>query len=941
VTSVSVRAAGPARRVRTFGLWLNGRAVTRSATTPQPGRWAASLSATHGLRFGVNRLRVQVIEPDAGRYALLSRRFVVRRVRHLAAAGWDTATRVGGRVRLNGGRSLAAVGGRLQFRWRILVKPPGSRPTLRGVGGARPVLVPDRPGHYVVGLTVSQGSTGLAATRASADSVAVTVAPSSLLVPFKGLTHNANRPGIQVGDTFYPNPSPGGSSMQWLTLDRATLTPTKTGNTWLDGSGASGPHGIGALTSALSNEGLDQLVILSFPTGGGAPPVQSDQIDAFNQAIQGIGVGPIDKGILQDHNKLAIIGVPFGGDGSGWYTHGGGPVDALTGWLMPDATVETNTTSPRFRFQPERPTFDTSSSSTSTTNTMTMRDQRLPAALPPGATGGFQLVLLDPIDFTPTNARAVFATNGVADPASALTAMAKFLNDNGGNRFDMAVQSIGHVKPPAPPSDPYAPDVGGDAWRSVASALSAYGANPDTFNTVGGSYAFLGGGWLARGEVAQSSSAIVTDPTASPPTRESGTLRGRLRIRSDGYFMPVAADPSDSLDFSLYDFTFRPPTPWPYTKAAGDPKAAAYAKALAYISANLPDLQSYAPDLRQAYVANPTLTYSNSNTALSGLRYPGDNETCNADPGRVRQNPGYTRGQFCALVKELHDEFGWLDSVHRLFDAYEQALGRSGSGQAAQLQSIGDTIRKSVSPPPDASIATHIALFLKNLIFIGVNVASGGAAVPFTSGLSAAIDLGMGLASDTAGAPLGDKINTTVTNLAVKASANLVGTANALDRIRQVIISDYGRLKALGTVANTKGWTVDIPNVTTDLNTAADAYFRSELMPVAYNLWYLSPTNFNPGPTTDNCFILGYGHSFRGAPATTQMTFHGSFDGAQGIENQLALGKQTWTASQYAYPPAALTDSMFRPRAQNGDGLYLPDFFWTHYTAPYRTVYCH
>ena len=111
-------------------------------------------------------------------------------------------------------------------------------------------------------MTVSQGSTGLAATRASADSVAVTVAPSSLLVPFKGLTHNANRPGIQVGDTFYPNPSPGGSSMQWLTLDRATLTPTKTGNTWLDGSGASGPHGIGALTSALSNEGLDQLVIL-------------------------------------------------------------------------------------------------------------------------------------------------------------------------------------------------------------------------------------------------------------------------------------------------------------------------------------------------------------------------------------------------------------------------------------------------------------------------------------------------------------------------------------------------------------------------------------------------------------------------------------------------------------------------------------------------------
>ncbi len=209
----------------------------------------------------------------------------------------------------------------------------------------------------------------------------VTVGPSSLLIPFKGWTVCDNTTGIQVGDTCYRNPSPNAASMQWLTLDRRTLTPTLTGNSWLDGTG-SGAHGINALTAALKDEGANQLVILSFPYAGGpAPPVQADQIDAFKAAMKTLGVGAIDRSILQDHNKLSILGVPFGGDGSGFYTHGGGDVAALTGWLMPDALKDG--ASFRFRYQPERPAFNTSTSSTPTTNTMTIRDQTVTASLHP------------------------------------------------------------------------------------------------------------------------------------------------------------------------------------------------------------------------------------------------------------------------------------------------------------------------------------------------------------------------------------------------------------------------------------------------------------------------------------------------------------------------------------------------------------------------------
>jgi hypothetical protein len=128
------------------------------------------------------------------------------------------------------------------------------------------------------------------------------------------------------------------------------------------------------------------------------------------------------------------MGIPYSGDGSGWYTHGvatpsgefGRLRDAFAGWLVPDAARSGSGTLP-FRFQPERPEFDTSSQFTPTTNTMTLRDQPVTLSLPAGATGGFHVVVVDPIDFT-VLANAVFPTNGVADPVSALAALENFLN---------------------------------------------------------------------------------------------------------------------------------------------------------------------------------------------------------------------------------------------------------------------------------------------------------------------------------------------------------------------------------------------------------------------------------------------------------------------------------------------------------------------------------
>jgi hypothetical protein len=82
--------------------------------------------------------------------------------------------------------------------------------------------------------------------------------------------------------------------------------------------------------------------------------------------------------------------------------------------------------------------------------------------------------------------------------------------------------------------------------------------------------------------------------------------------------------------------------------------------------------------------------------------------------------------------------------------------------------------------------------------------------------LASSYDLANAIASEK-GAPVGDRISTKVDDLASEVADNLFGTANALDRIGDVVISDYGRLKALGSVADGPGRAIDVPTTTSNL----------------------------------------------------------------------------------------------------------------------------
>ena len=956
VTSLSVRG-GRARRERSVRVLLNGRHVTRALDLSHPLRWKAQLSATHGLRPGVNRLRVLVVEPDRGRHAVLRRRFVVRRGTHLPGAGWDVATGPDLPVRLDGRRSRASGGGRVRHRWRVLSKPRGSRPRLRRAGSPGPVLIPDRPGRYVVGVRVARRGSRAVGSLSVTDKVTVTATPNNLLVPFTGLKTNvgANRDaGIQVGDTFYPNTSPIGNAIQWLTLNRATLELAGDGNSYLDGT-ADGAHGLDHLKDQLEKGMVDQLVVLALPYTAARRAVDEDQIGAFEEALRMIGAtqSPVPPREIVDRMLgFSAVGIPHAGAGTGWMELDVGPVGAdrslLTGWLMPSRSFSAKQ-APLYRLQPERPKFDTSLEVGANTNTMLLGKHRVTGSLPIEFDGGFHVVSFDPITLEPRKSEVFLSCcPGAAAREASLSAMADFLRSVPPDH--VAIQSIGLIGAELPGDHP--PEERANlGWYRVGAEISKLGGNPHTFNTVDpfsaeSSYAFVGGADLGKDEVRDASTGLG----------ETGDLQGRMSLGHDGVHVPLVADPTERREFSLYDTVFRDPTPWPYTAAAGHPDADAYARALADITSAL-GFGGYNGDLRQAYYRNLNIVWSDDLTKLATLRYGGDNRTCLQEPGPSRaQSPGYTREQFCTLVHQLEDEFTWIDRIrNNLFRPWSNALDSGSATQHADLQAIGKLIHDRVKAAEDAGVAWSVGALLGKLITAVLTVQpEAEEAFKAWEALVAMYEVGREMADITdpttqTNAPVSEQVNTKVEDLGREIDTKITATRRTLEALRAVINSDYGRLRELGSVANNREWTVQEELVADKLTAAAKASFASELVPIPYGVHALQKSSSASNPWTlqrtglpaPRCTDLFYGNTFDGSPPTAQMPWMGNYevDGYHGWwPTLLALGRHDLRDG--SYPPASLTDEMFRPVGQNGFGVQLARFMWEEYDkGPPTNIY--
>ena len=202
------------------------------------------------------------------------------------------------------------------------------------------------------------------------------------------------------------------------------------------------------------------------------------------------------------------------------------------------------------------------------------------------------------------------------------------------------------------------------------------------------------------------------------------------------------------------------------------------------------------------------------------------------------------------MSAQLEAEFRLLDKVKEMFDAYEQAFSRSGPVQQAELESLGTAIEQAIKPGNHGGeIVWTVGGFLGNLTSAGLVLdPEGAAALAAWEALVTVYELTRELMGDTGGVPVGEQVESKVGELALDLTKKLEASSDGVERLRQVIISDWGRLRAVGSVAGTPGWTVDVPTVKAKLTNSAGAFFSSQLLPIPYGVHLLESTGFNAEP---------------------------------------------------------------------------------------------
>ena len=575
-----------------------------------------------------------------------------------------------------------------------------------------------------------------------------------------------------------------------------------------------------------------------------------------------------------------------------------------------------------------------------------VRQSHTSVASVPAGTGGFQVVEVDPHDLSfSEDGDRTFVTNGIP-PAQAdenLAAMAGFLDGIRTNGQYAAVQSIGNV------------GYRTREWGSVSDRLSELGANPHGFtfldpDKAGSHYAFFGGPPLTRQQMAQSSSNL---PGTADGTFQDGALSGHAVMGHDGFFAPASDDEEIGAGGEAYDDIFTPATPWPETTG---PDAPAYARALAYISANLRDFKDrYPKDVRQAYVDHVFAGLGDSSFTdargegrgdLYGIPYPdpnlpdSDKKPCAAGEGTdlpflsgyspqppVTTEPFFTRLEFCTMVKELSSEFEDWDNVQTLFTRYDAALERGKDASKVDLVAAGEEVKNAVNPA-NLELVSELGYLFNDIGEVGG--AEGG---PF--GLFATMfSIGSYIASDGQGEPISEQISTKVDDLGAAVDADVEATQETMDSVRAAAVSDYGRLEAVGKLS------VDsLPNqkdLTGGFKVGSARYFYTTLMRLGYVVWQLKPLSPAAAPdpmSPAQCFINGdknppARHTWDSVPDSAWIALRTAPVGEGNDFETLVLAKNN-VFGEGDTPPAEITDRMFgqvtrtkRPRAPRGQARH-------------------
>lgn len=943
-------ARAPLRGVGRITAWLNGRRL------PLPGARVGTqghrvlglnLAELGRLRFGRNHVALRIVMSD-GRVNDVQRTFTLDRHRDIAIArlGSRTAGKaaVGRTVTLDASRSRLA-GGRLHAHWFLLDKPKLSHARLRSATGKTSGLRPDTPGTYRVGLRIGAGST------AGYDVLTASATYPEPLVPIDTAATQNGKSGVLVGGTggnFYPYDS---NPIQVLQLDGYTLQATHF-NTYQATS-----QSLGQMKSDLSFASPDALVIVAAPD----LDLPGDQVGNLDAALSEIGgylgsawswgdpkcwtgntvdcsTAPSElsnswTNTSTDLGPFTIVGVRGMPLGQAWRetasqtsAGGGGGTGGITGYLTP-GVASTGGMSTQYTLIPGSDPYVpvvTCVNVGTATCAVTVGNATYPAPAP----NGVHVVVLDRTtlalqkNVTVTNYTDLEAAINTSQSEPALTSHSVVHYVPGGQSDQSLVilQSVGNGALSGVPTYEgylyeYLDQLGGTP-ESLLGSLSA-----------GDSYALVGVAnnlpWY--GTSALESSHVMDTSTA--PGQPNGQINGMLERDRTGLFAPVTGNLAKPINSDLFAIVFQPAQPWPY---AGDP-------ALPYI-ANGIQMGGY-PDVRSGYT-NLNIDFNTKASLLKDLHCTTES-FCGTDFNEVKS--------------ELLNEFAWVSTVrlfiNNLLSPYEQ----NGAGAIFAVDSIYDDIENSLPPPPKMSTSLNWASLVSNAFDILAAVAA-----PESADASEALSIGagaLGIGANFVTAPGGGTANTVTADAPDDLSAQLADQQTAavegIDRLEGILLTDYGKLSAVGTKAGggdpNWAWTADTTlDTITALNASTRGASYTSLIPEVYGATTLEPDVDIASTWANTNDVTKYqcnsnDHPF--APALAQNQFHAvsrfypstpsTYPPTTNLSDVWVLANNV-SSSQIQFPTTSLTDDIYGPDATGADGAdqYAPDWWRRTYNPP-------
>jgi hypothetical protein len=776
------------------------------------------------------------------------------------------------------GRAL--FGQDLRYLWTIISEPEGGNAVLSDRYSSGPDLSVDRPGEYLLQLTINSD---LWESEPFQIKLLATAYPPFVPVPvLTRMVDSSGRPkGIKVGATTYAvqvGTNCGSSAthgFQVLVLDRATMALKENRTFYTPCGNQTMTDFLSSLSNATTYPVAPLVIVSSLEF---APPTEvcGNSSDCpLGRALEGLGGTSIYRShygetlsypvsvpyYIYAYFSYSLIGIPGLGQNQGTelnnWDHRVVASDSerlssnIEGYFVQDVNHQWTFAYPQFA------EIETRAEASDTANTIKvggfwkLDGSWVPPAsyasvpLMPGTLGGFQVLILDGDTLSPAaglppglQPNTTYITNGGSDTITTVSQQMWMRNDletlltDTSRRFVVVIASIGQ---PIDYKDPF-------NFESLVRTIgNYYGGNMGVLNGLGPTSTYSLVGMNNAGNAPYGLGALNTVESDSP----GENLRVVLHKDKQGWNMPAvtaarAAGATDRPDFSLLSVALQPATAWPIPNP-NDPLYQEQLAAYQYISSHIGE-NTY--DIRSYYTLSPIdpaawLSYCNT------LQYP-------ATP-----NPYFSHEVFDSMTEQLcgtNGEFNYVAHVNQFMTDMSTVLINMQISSTANLGRVYESVKATVAPPDQRTVMYDAGVIIRGLLTAGTAIVPDPVLKGAMGVLNGMLSIAQSLSKKPGGADYAS-INTQASNLGNEMD-NLWKSCNSgKDIVLDMIKSDWGKLRYVGnkfmTAQDQGGWKyydTDRQEWVKVVTNSLESYYFQSLIPAVFKIDYLQNSTIIPAP---------------------------------------------------------------------------------------------